>query len=171
MESREHQMRTGAIGLLVSDLDRMVEFYSRLGFVEENRILRDEDWAGDIIGIEGAAFERALLLHRTNLCSIEMLRLIRPDPWRWSLGVPGNYVTIWTDDIEHAQRTAFAAGGRIVSSHIVVIPRGPEEGVKVCRVADPEGNTIEFREAAKKGRIYEFGTFSTSTLETEDPVP
>lgn len=137
-------MKFAHVGIVVRDLDRMCEFYKNLGFKEFFRIRRDEDWIAKVTGVENADIDIVHLASPGDECRIELLHYHNsPQVWIMSIQMPPKHFAMWVEDIDALHLRAFACGAHPVSETPVEIPDGPNKGMKVCYMADPEGNVFE----------------------------
>lgn len=142
-------MKFAHVGIVVRDLARMEEFYKALGFKEFFRIRRDEEWISKITGVEKADIDIVHLASEGDGCRIELLHYRgAPQVWISLVGAPHKHFAMWVEDIEHMYRKAFWCGACKVSEEPVTIPDGPNKGMKVCYMADPEGNVFEMMQKA-----------------------
>jgi hypothetical protein len=136
------------VGLVVSDLDRMVEFYSLLGFKEFFRIRRDEPWIGEIVGRKGADIEIVHMATEGDECRIELLRYLEGPEY---FGVSQRaHLSMWTDDLDkNLAKVGNSVCLSMLSERVVTIPDGPNKGMRVVYLLDPEGSVFELMERAK----------------------
>lgn len=142
-------MKFAHVGIVVRDLVRMEEFYKALGFKEFFRIRRDEDWISKVTGVEKADIDIVHLASPEDGCRIELLYYHgAPKITFQVVGAPHKHFAMWVDDIEEIYRKAFWSGAYKISEEPVEIPDGPNKGMKVCYMADPEGNVFEMMQRA-----------------------
>jgi catechol 2,3-dioxygenase-like lactoylglutathione lyase family enzyme len=141
-------LRFAHVGLVVHDLDRMCAFYRALGFSEFFRIRRDEPWIGEIVGLPSADIEIVHLATANDGCRIELLHYRFPGQIR-TQGIRRTHLSLWTDDIDTHIGRALNAGAKILSltsessKNTVTIPDGPNKGMRVVYLVDPEDNIVE----------------------------
>lgn len=143
-------MKFAHVGIVVRNLERMVEFYTGLGFKEFFRIRRDEEWISKVTGVAHADIDIVHLASPGDEMRIELLHY-RDTPQvflDYSPGLPPKHFAMWVDNIEGMSSRALLYGARDISTWPVEIPDGPNKGMKVCYMADPEGNVFEMMQKA-----------------------
>ena len=124
-------MKLGAIGLYVNDMKTMVKFY--------------KDVMGLNISWDGGGFtaiEMEGQIHHFILCSRKGYEKTIPDIYRWKKAINGNMelcfdVPTYSDVDKEFERVTKAGATPIYS------PTTEPFGMRVCYIADPEGNLIE----------------------------
>jgi len=124
-------VRFGAISLFVNDMETMVNFYKDVMGLNINW----DDSGFTAVEMEGQ-------IHHFIICKREFFKNSIPEVANWNKGINGNMeicfdVPKYTDvDIEFERVTK--AGAKAVYK-----PTTEPFGMRVCYVADPEGNLIE----------------------------
>lgn len=138
------------LGITVADMDRSLDFWRRfLGVEPTSRRLVDTPFLGDLVGYAGAVLEIAWVDLPSGL-SLELVRYDQPAEPPLAVGSahPGAvHVCIGVDDLPTALRHALEAGATQASLEPVVIPAGPNLGARHVYVRDPDGVSIELRQA------------------------
>ena len=135
--------RVGHVGIVVSDLDRMIEFLgAALGLSVRHRFRRSGDFPEAVTGRAGADIEIAILGSEGQPRVIELLKYHshRPAVSERSPTEPHtNHVMYLVDDGDQAHAAIIRAGGEPFTEPI----RSPN-GAKTCFYArDPEGGIFE----------------------------
>lgn len=124
-------MKFGAIGLYVNDMETMVKFYKDVMGLNIN-------WDGSgftVVEMEGQ-------VHHFILCSRESYKDTIPDVYRWKKSINGNMELCFDvpkySDVDKEFERVTRAGAKTVYK-----PTTEPYGMRVCYVADPEGNLIE----------------------------
>ena len=131
-------------GLVVSDLDRAVEFYRDvLGFELERRFEAQAESFGELLGVERAPAELAFLdggnvkleleTHETSEVSVS--DITTPT----DVGVP--HLCLEVDDIEAVYREYSD-----VANFLTPPGRASDSGAVIVYLRDPDGNLIELLE-------------------------
>ncbi len=134
------------IGISVADVKRSARFWSSL-------VGREPDWQrrldgaylSSVTGYPGVELDAAIielpggtLLEILEYCNVDKRE--NDD----ATANPGNvHVCLAVDDIDVAYAQAVAAGARPVSPGPVEVDEGPNAGVRVCYLRDPDGITVE----------------------------
>ncbi len=70
--------RPDNIGIVVENLDTVIEFFSELGLILEGRMPIDEEWAGRVTGIRGQRVEIAMMKTQDGHGRLELSRFDAP---------------------------------------------------------------------------------------------
>jgi catechol 2,3-dioxygenase-like lactoylglutathione lyase family enzyme len=149
LESIDH------VNLVVSDLPRMTDFYTRvLGLTESMRVTISGPWIDRTVGLGGVEAE-CVYLDLPNGPRVELLRYVRPEAQRpGKLGdsnTPGlRHLAFRVTDIDSAVDRLRAAGVTFLSD----VQRVPDTQVtyagglrkRLAYFRDPEGNLLELCE-------------------------
>jgi catechol 2,3-dioxygenase-like lactoylglutathione lyase family enzyme len=139
--------------LIVEDLDRIVKFYSVLGFKETRRDLEEGEFISHMIGVKNAKLDCAKIA-LPNGYTLELIKYINPVPAkrerildtekRYKFGL--DHLGFTVDNIEEVLKVIVQQGGRIIS-----LPKLTNPGLPSIHayVEDPEGNLIHMAENVK----------------------
>ncbi len=124
-------MRFGVIGLYVNNMETMVNFYKDVMGLNVN-------WDGSgftTIEMEGQ-------IHHFILCTREGFEESIPEVYHWNKGISGNMELCFDvpnySDVDIEFQRVINAGAKPVYK-----PTTESYGMRICYVADPEGNLIE----------------------------
>ncbi len=124
-------MRFGAIGLYVNNMDVMVKFYRDVMGL-------NLDWDGSGF----TAIEMEGQIHHFILCAREGFENSIPEISNWNKRINGNMELCFDapnySDVDKEFERVINAGAKPVYK-----PTTEPYGMRVCYVADPEGNLIE----------------------------
>jgi len=141
------------LGFTVSDLDRSVEFYSRLLRVEPflRRVYREE-FVSEIVGYEGTVMDCAMFAIPRSGAILELLQYLEPPPGRVSMetfNVGNAHLCLVVDDLDEEYRRLVETGVELRSPPVTVpsdIEEEPGRGGKALYLRDPDGITVELLE-------------------------
>ena len=137
------------VGITVSDLDRSIDFWTRLtGGELATRRLLDAPHIGELVGYPGERIEIALLELPGGLL-LELLHYLDTDAEAYAPGTahPGNvHICFTVKDLHASWSHAIECGARPASSQPVRVPVGPQEGAYVAYLQTPDGMSIELRQ-------------------------
>jgi catechol 2,3-dioxygenase-like lactoylglutathione lyase family enzyme len=153
-------------GIIVSDLERSIDFYHGilgLEFANERSPVFDDPELGPAVGVPGAALRQVTL--KAGDHQVELLEYLAP-PSPIETPMPQNalgshHVGFRVDDIEHTVRELEAKGVRFFSP-INVVDEGVLAGWRWVYFADPDGITLELVEIAYERSAWTAGTPSSS---------
>ncbi|MCM1991826.1 VOC family protein [Oceanirhabdus seepicola] len=124
-------MKFGAISLYVNDMETMVNFYKYVMGLNIN-------WDGSGF----TAVEMEGQIHHFILCKREIFENSIPEVSNWNKGINGNMEICFDvpkySDVDIEFERVIKAGAKPVYK-----PTTESFGMRVCYVADPEGNLIE----------------------------
>ena len=137
--------RLDHVGFAVADLDRSVEWYTRvLGAPPTLRKTWDVDYIGEMLGYPGCRIECAFFALPGGGV-LELIRFLDPRPGRVDMETynAGNgHLCLLVDDI-HAEHARIAPFAEMRSPAPIEIPWGPYRGGWSCYLRDPDGITIQ----------------------------
>jgi catechol 2,3-dioxygenase-like lactoylglutathione lyase family enzyme len=139
------------IGVTVDDMDSALEFWRGfLGVEPASRAVADAEFLGTLIGHPGAVLEIAWI-DLPGHVRLEFLRYVGGAGEAGPEGIahPGAvHFCLEVDDLTESLSRAIAAGGTQTSLEPVVVPGGPNQGVRLVYLRDPAGVSIELRQPA-----------------------
>jgi catechol 2,3-dioxygenase-like lactoylglutathione lyase family enzyme len=138
------------VGVSVTNLDRSVAFWERfLGATHPETRIVEAPFIGDLVGYPGVTLHIAWV----DIPGGDRLELVeyrgRPEPQLPAGSAhPGTvHICIGVHDLDVALEAAIEAGATRASAAVVEIPSGPNKGARHVYVNDPDGATIELRQA------------------------
>jgi catechol 2,3-dioxygenase-like lactoylglutathione lyase family enzyme len=148
-------MQIDHINIVVSDLDRMVDFYTRvLGLRETKRVTISGEWIGEVVGLTDPHAD-VVYLDADAGARIELIRYNRPAADRPAglekSNSPGlRHIALRVDAIDASAARLRAAGVKFFSD-VQMVPESQVSyggGVRKRLVyfTDPEGNLLELCE-------------------------
>jgi catechol 2,3-dioxygenase-like lactoylglutathione lyase family enzyme len=137
------------VGITVSDLDRSLDFWTRLtnGALVTRRVL-EAAFIGELVGYPGERIEIAVLELPGGLL-LELLRYLDTEAPAYEPGTahPGNvHVCFLVENLHQSWAHAVACGAAPASEEPVRVPTGPQEGALVAYLRTPDGVSIELRQ-------------------------
>jgi catechol 2,3-dioxygenase-like lactoylglutathione lyase family enzyme len=127
-------------GLTVSDLDRSVEFYERLGFEVAVRIEEEGEEVERGTGVPGAKL-RVAMMEGPNNSRLELIEYLRPGggpATHPNNGIGAAHVCLEVEDVDSAVDELRGRGVRFLSEPIT-----HESGIRWVYAKDPDGITAE----------------------------
>ncbi len=138
------------MGVTVADLDRSVAFWERLlGTTGRDRGVLAGPRLGDLLGYPAGLKIEACWIDLPGGGALELLQYLDREEIALPEGTahPGNvHVCLRVDDMDAAHRHALACGARAVGEGPVDVAAGPNAGMRVAYLRDPEGVTLELRQ-------------------------
>ena len=138
------------VGITVSDLDRSVAFWERLlGTVGRDRAVLAGPRLGGLLGYPAGLRIDACWVDLPGGGALELLQYLDRDEPALPDGTahPGNvHVCLQVDDMDAAHAHAVACGARTVGDGPIEVAAGPNVGMRVAYLRDPDGVTIELRQ-------------------------
>jgi catechol 2,3-dioxygenase-like lactoylglutathione lyase family enzyme len=139
------------IGVTVDDMDRALEFWRGfLGLEPASRAIADAEFLGTLIGSPGSALEIAWI-DLPGRVRLELLRYVEGADEAVPEGIkhPGAvHFCLEVGDLAASLKRALDAGATQTSLEPVVVPGGPNQGVRLVYLRDPAGVSIELRQPA-----------------------
>lgn len=136
------------IGLVVSDFEKMINFYQNLGFKFIETNVESGPYIDKLVGLEGACIKTTKLRYNEHFV-IELLKYAKPyemdvvNHQPYAIGF--SHIALTVDSITQISQIVVNGGGKIVGP----IQFSPDGNVKVVYAKDPEGNIIELVENIK----------------------
>lgn len=131
--------RMDNVGIVVQDLDPVVEFFRDLGLELEGRTMVEGEWAGRCTGLGHQRVETAMMRMPDGHGRVELSRFLEPEIVEDHRNAPVNalgYLRVMfeVDDIDDTLARLDKHGTRLVSSEVVEY----EDVYKLCYVRGPE---------------------------------
>ena len=138
------------VGVTVADLDRSIAFWERLlGIAGRDRDLFAGPRLGALLGYPAGLRIEACWIDLPGGGALELLQYLDCDeaPLPDGTAHPGNvHVCLRVDDMAAAHRHAVACGARPVGEGPIEVTAGPNAGMRVAYLRDPDGVTLELRQ-------------------------
>ena len=138
------------IGVTVADLDRAVAFWERLlGTAGRDRDLLAGPRLGGLLGYPSGLRIKSCWIDLPGGGALELLQYLDRDEAALPDGTahPGNvHVCLRVDDMAAAHGHAVACGARPVGEGPIEVAAGPNAGMRVAYLRDPDGVTLELRQ-------------------------
>jgi catechol 2,3-dioxygenase-like lactoylglutathione lyase family enzyme len=135
------------MGIVVEDLDRMIDFFRGLGLELEGRAMVEGEWAGRVTGLGDQRVESAMLRTPDGHGRLELSRFLEPPVVSDHRNAPVNalgYLRVMfaVDDIDETLARLGERGAQLVSSEVVQY----EDSYRLCYIRGPEGLLIGLAE-------------------------
>lgn len=132
--------RMDNIGIVVSDLNPVIEFFHDLGLELEGRTLVEGDWAGRCTGLGHQRVEIAMMRTPDGSGRVELSRFLEPDTIEDHRNAPVNalgYLRVMfeVDDLDETLARLDKHGAQLVSTEVVEY----EDVYRLCYLRGPEG--------------------------------
>lgn len=127
-------------GITVSDLDRSVAFYGKLGFAPEEILVEEGEEVERGVGVPGAKLRSAILLGPSDsrLELIQYLEPAGPDAPHPNNGVGAAHICVEVEDVDAAVAELRDQGVEFLTEPIT-----HEAGIRWVYAKDPDGITAE----------------------------
>ena len=138
--------RMDNVGIVVEDLDAMVEFFGELGLALEGRAVIEGEWAGRVTGLGNQHVEIAMMRTPDGHSRLELSRFIRPavvaDHRTAPVNAFGYLRAMFTvDDLDDTLARLQARGALLVGEVVQY-----ENVYRLCYIRGPEGLLIGLAE-------------------------
>ncbi|HEY4451779.1 MAG TPA: VOC family protein [Solirubrobacteraceae bacterium] len=139
--------RIDNMGIVVEDLDGMIEFFRGLGLELEGRAMVEGEWAGRVTGLGDQRVEIAMLRTPDGHGRLELSRFLEPHVVADHRNAPVNalgYLRVMfaVDDIDETLARLGERGAQLVSSEVVQY----KDAYRLCYIRGPEGLLIGLAE-------------------------
>ncbi len=139
-------LRMDNVGIVVSDLDAAVAFFVELGLELEGRMPVDGEWAGRVVGIDGARSEVAMVRTPDGTSKLELMRYRRPAATGAGRPSPVNTLGLHrlmfaVDDLEDVLARLRPHGAELIGEVVRF-----EDMFLLCYIRGPEGIVIGLAE-------------------------
>ena len=142
--------RMDNVGIVVEDLDAVIEFFTELGLSLEGRMLIEGDWAGRVTGLRGQRTEIAMMRTPDSHSRLELSRFDAPSIASDHRTVPVNslgYLRVMfaVEDLDDTLTRLGRLGATVVDEVV------DYEGLyRLCYIRGPEGILIGLAEQLAK---------------------
>ena len=139
-------LRMDNVGIMVRDMERVIEFFTELGLSVEGRTTVEGDWVDLTIGIENARCEIAMLATPDSVVRLELSRFITPEAIGNGTPVPVNTLGIRrlmfaVDDLHAVLARLQAVGAELVGEVTQY-----RDMYRLCYLNGPEGIMLALAE-------------------------
>jgi catechol 2,3-dioxygenase-like lactoylglutathione lyase family enzyme len=139
--------RMDNMGIVVEDLDGMVEFFRDLGLELEGRAMVEGEWAGRVTGLGEQRVEIAMMRTPDGHGRLELSRFLEPPVIADHRNAPVNalgYLRVMfaVDDIDETLARLSKRGAQLVSSGVVQY----QDAYRLCYIRGPGGLLIGLAE-------------------------
>jgi catechol 2,3-dioxygenase-like lactoylglutathione lyase family enzyme len=142
--------RMDNVGIVVEDLDSVVEFFTELGLELEGRATIDGDWSGRVTGLRGQHVEVAMMRTPDRHSRLELSRFVTPAVVDDHRNAPVNalgYLRVMfaVDDLDDTLARLENHGAHVVDEVV------DYQGVyRLCYIRGPEGILIGLAEKLER---------------------
>jgi catechol 2,3-dioxygenase-like lactoylglutathione lyase family enzyme len=135
--------RMDNMGIVVEDLEWVIEFFRELGLELEGRAMVEGEWAGRVTGLGDQRVEIAMMRMPDGHGRLELSRFIEPPVVADHRTAPVNslgYLRVMfaVDDLDDMVARLEAHGAELVSSEVVQY----QDAYRLCYIRGPEGILI-----------------------------
>lgn len=143
-------VRMDNMGIVVEDLDVVIEFFTALGLELEGRTMVEGEWAGRVTGLPDQRVEIAMLRTPDRHSRLELSRFIEPAVVADHRSAPVNALgylraMFAVDDLDDTLRRLYPLGAELVSDDVVQY----ENVYRLCYIRGPEGLLIGLAETLR----------------------
>lgn len=143
-------VRMDNMGIVVEDLDAVIEFFTALGLELEGRTMVEGEWAGRVTGLADQRVEIAMLRTPDRHSRLELSRFIEPAVVADHRSAPVNALgylraMFAVDDLDDTLRRLYPLGAELVSDDVVQY----ENVYRLCYIRGPEGLLIGLAETLR----------------------
>lgn len=131
------------MGIVVEDLDPVIEFFTELGLELEGRAMAEGEWAGRVTGLGDQQVEIAMMRTPDGHGRLELSRFLKPAIIADNRRAPVNalgYLRVMfeVDDLDDTLGRLSERGAELVSNEVVQY----ESVYRLCYIRGPEGILI-----------------------------
>jgi catechol 2,3-dioxygenase-like lactoylglutathione lyase family enzyme len=139
--------RMDNVGIVVEDLEGMIEFFRDLGLELQGRTTVDGEWAGRVTGLGDQRVEIAMMRTPDGQARLELSRFLEPAVVADHSNVPVNSVgylrvMFTVDDIDGTLARLGKRGAELVSREVVRY----EDAYRLCYIRAPGGLLVGLAE-------------------------
>ena len=132
-------LRLDNVGIVVENLEPVIEFFRELGLELEGRAIVEGEWAGRVTGLGDQRVEIAMLCTPDGHGRLELSRFLAPRVVADHRNAPVNAlgylrVMFTVDDIDETLARLSKHGAQLVSSEVVQY----KDAYRLCYVRGPE---------------------------------
>ena len=143
--------RMDNVGIVVEDLDGVIEFFTELGLILEGRMPIEGEWAGRVTGLHGQRVEIAMMRTPDGHGRLELSRFDEPRVASDHRRAPVNslgYLRVMfaVDDLDDTLSRLRGLGATVVDDVV-----NYEDVYRLCYIRGPEGILIGLAEELEEG--------------------
>ena len=147
-------LRLDNIGIVVEDLEPVIEFFRELGLELEGRAMVEGEWAGRVTGLGDQSVEIAMLRTPDGHGRLELSRFLAPRVVADHRNAPVNAlgylrVMFTVDDIDETLARLNKHGAQLVSREVVQY----KDAYRLCYVRGPEDLLIGLAQELAEGGV------------------
>jgi catechol 2,3-dioxygenase-like lactoylglutathione lyase family enzyme len=147
-------LRLDNIGIVVENLEPVIEFFRELGLELEGRSMVEGEWAGRVTGLGDQSVEIAMLRTPDGHGRLELSRFLAPRVVADHRNAPVNalgYLRVMfaVDDIDETLARLNKHGAQLVSSEVVQY----KDAYRLCYVRGPEDLLIGLAQELAEGGV------------------
>jgi catechol 2,3-dioxygenase-like lactoylglutathione lyase family enzyme len=133
-------LRMDNVGIVVEDLDVVIDFFRELGLELEGRAMAEGEWAGRVTGLGDQRVEVAMMRTPDGHGRLELSRFLAPPVVADHRNAPVNalgYLRVMfaVDDLDDTLDRLAGHGAQLVGDEVVQY----EDVYRLCYVRGPEG--------------------------------
>lgn len=134
--------RMDNMGIVVSELDPAIEFFTELGLTLEGRAFIEGEWAGRVTGLGDQRVEIAMMRTPDGHSRLELSRFLEPEVVADHRNAPVNAlgylrVMFTVDDLANTLKRLTARGAHLVGEVVQY-----QDAYSLCYIRGPEGLLI-----------------------------
>lgn len=134
------------IGIVVENLDNAISFFSEIGLQVEGRSMIDDEWAGQVTGLENQSVEIVMMVTPDGHSRLEISKFIKPKTISDHRTAPVNslgYLRIMfrVDNLDELVARLIKNGAELVGKVVTY-----EDIYKLCYIRGTEGLLIGLAE-------------------------
>jgi catechol 2,3-dioxygenase-like lactoylglutathione lyase family enzyme len=131
--------RMDNVGIVVEDLDKVVEFFIELGLSLEGKFMIDGDWSGRVTGVHGQRVEVAMMKTPDGHSRLELSRFLAPAVVSDHRNAPVNslgYLRVMfaVEDLDDTLARLAKLGATVVDEVV-----NYQDVYRLCYIRGPEG--------------------------------
>lgn len=143
-------LRMDNVGIIVSDLEGAIAFFTELGMEMEGQGRIEADWADRIVGLEGQRCEIAMMRTPDGHNKLELIKYYRPAALSGQPDAPVNTLGIRrlmfaVEDIDDVLARLQARGAELMGELTQI-----EDSWRMCYLRGPEGVMVALAERIKQ---------------------
>lgn len=140
-------LRMDNMGIVVEDLELVIEFFRELGLELEGQMMVEGEWAGSVTGLGDQQVEIAMMRTPDGHSRLELSRFLAPDVIADHRNAPINslgYLRVMfaVDDLDETLERLYERGAELVSNEVVRY----EDQYRLCYIRGPENLLIGLAE-------------------------
>lgn len=144
-------IRMDNVGIVVEDLEVVIEFFTELGLELEGRAMAEGEWAGQVTGLGNQRVEVAMMRTPDGHGRLELSRFLEPAVIADNRRAPVNafgYLRVMfeVEDLDSTLARLSPYGAELVSDEVVQY----ENIYRLCYIRGPEGILIGLAQSLQR---------------------